>query len=87
MSEASTSTVSASPSGLPPSWGPGWFTSSYSNGAGGECLACASTGSVAGRGRGVLVRDSKDAHGPVVDFGAAAWLGFVRDVRRSAPPR
>ncbi|MFD4575111.1 DUF397 domain-containing protein [Streptomyces sp. NPDC058417] len=84
MSEASTS---PGPVGLPPAWGPGWFTSSYSNGAGGECLACAATAPVEGHGRSVLVRDSKDAHGPVVGFGEAAWTTFVRRVRRPAPNR
>ncbi|MET8408134.1 DUF397 domain-containing protein [Streptomyces sp. NPDC005195] len=48
-----------------------WFTSSYSNGAGGECVACArDVGSV-------LVRDSKEAGGPVVAFRPHPWQSFI----------
>ncbi|WP_393098663.1 DUF397 domain-containing protein [Streptomyces sp. LN325] len=61
-----------------------WFTSSYSNGAGGECVECA-------RGvDGVLVRDSKDAGGPVVAFRSHPWRAFTEGIeglvgdRRSA---
>ncbi|MET8285538.1 DUF397 domain-containing protein [Streptomyces sp. NPDC005132] len=61
-----------------------WFTSSYSNGAGGECVECA-------RGvHGVLVRDSKDASGPVVAFRSHSWRAFTEGIeglegdRRSA---
>ncbi|MFD1661937.1 DUF397 domain-containing protein [Streptomyces caeni] len=50
---------------------PIWSTSSYSNGAGGECVECAVTG------EGALVRDSKYRGGPVVAVGAQAWRDFV----------
>ncbi|MEV5781892.1 DUF397 domain-containing protein [Streptomyces sp. NPDC051639] len=51
-----------------------WFTSSYSNGAGGECVECA-------RGvDGVLVRDSKDAGGPVVTFRSRPWRAFTEGI-------
>ncbi|MEV5983468.1 DUF397 domain-containing protein [Streptomyces sp. NPDC052051] len=50
---------------------PTWFTSSYSNGAGGECVECAVVD------QGTLVRDSKRADGPVVTVGAQAWHSFV----------
>ncbi|WP_315986896.1 DUF397 domain-containing protein [Streptomyces sp. ME109] len=48
-----------------------WFTSSYSNGAGGECVACAR------RVDGVLVRDSKERGGPVVAFRSTPWQSFI----------
>ncbi|WP_327345520.1 DUF397 domain-containing protein [Streptomyces europaeiscabiei] len=48
-----------------------WFTSSYSNGAGGECVQCALAVG------GAWVRDSKQAGGPVVAVGIGAWLSFV----------
>ncbi|WP_330290700.1 DUF397 domain-containing protein [Streptomyces sp. NBC_00576] len=51
---------------------PTWFTSSYSNGAGGECVECALTGD------GALVRDSKSRGGPVVVVRGQAWETFVR---------
>jgi hypothetical protein len=54
---------------------PMWFTSSYSNGAGGECVECAVSG------RGALVRDSKRAGELVVSIGSGAWRSFVRAVR------
>ncbi|MFE9096364.1 DUF397 domain-containing protein [Streptomyces sp. NPDC007264] len=50
---------------------PIWSTSSYSNGAGGECVECAATV------EGALVRDSKHRDGPVVTVGAQAWRHFV----------
>ncbi|WP_055711559.1 DUF397 domain-containing protein [Streptomyces torulosus] len=49
-----------------------WFTSSYSNGAGGECVECATTDNCA------LVRDSKIAEGPVLAIGSEAWRSFVQ---------
>ncbi|WP_062648452.1 DUF397 domain-containing protein [Streptomyces maremycinicus] len=57
---------------------PAWFTSSYSNGAGGECVECALTD------EGALVRDSKRAGGPAITVGSGAWVSFVRAVRRGA---
>lgn len=51
-----------------------WFTSSYSNGSGGECVECAMTG------EGALVRDSKRPGGPVLAVRAAAWRVFVEGV-------
>ncbi|MFD9000566.1 DUF397 domain-containing protein [Streptomyces sp. NPDC059582] len=50
---------------------PTWFTSSYSNGAGGECVEAAFVPA------GVLVRDSKAAGGPHVTVSAAAWREFL----------
>ncbi|WP_329250531.1 DUF397 domain-containing protein [Streptomyces sp. NBC_01478] len=56
---------------------PVWFTSSYSNGAGGECVECALTDEYA------LVRDTKDATGPVVTVQSGAWCSFVQALRHS----
>jgi hypothetical protein len=58
-----------------------WFTSSYSNGAGGECVECAFTGG------GALVRDSKVAEGSVVVLGSDAWCSFVQTVKRGEATR
>ncbi|MEU0116150.1 DUF397 domain-containing protein [Streptomyces bobili] len=55
-----------------------WFTSSYSNGAGGECVECAVSG------RGTLVRDSKGSGELVVSIGSGAWRSFVRAVREGS---
>jgi hypothetical protein len=57
-----------------------WFTSTYSNGAGGECVECALTHAR------VLVRDSKHASGPVVPAGSDAWRCFVDAVRHGSLP-
>lgn len=56
-----------------------WFRSSYSNGAGGECVECAHVTS------GTLIRDSKRADGPVVEVAAAPWQVFLRSLERIAP--
>ncbi|MEU4462874.1 DUF397 domain-containing protein [Streptomyces sp. NPDC024017] len=53
-----------------------WFTSSYSNGAGGECVECALTGD------GALVRDSKRAEAHVIAVSSDAWRSFIQTVRR-----
>ncbi|MFH8656965.1 DUF397 domain-containing protein [Streptomyces afghaniensis] len=58
-----------------------WFTSSYSNGAGGECVECAFT-----RG-GALVRDSKAAGAGVMMVGSDAWRSFVQTVKRDGAVR
>jgi hypothetical protein len=49
-----------------------WFTSSYSNNQGGECVECASLA-----GDAIAVRDSKDPDGPAFVFGRDAWLSFI----------
>jgi len=48
-----------------------WFKSSYSGGAGGECVEVAVSTAA------VRVRDSKDAAGPELALGAGAWAAFV----------
>ncbi|MET9563176.1 DUF397 domain-containing protein [Streptomyces tauricus] len=51
-----------------------WIRSSYSNGAGGECVECAHAVDTA------LVRDSKNAEGPVLSVRVHAWRAFIRDL-------
>ncbi|MEU4133051.1 DUF397 domain-containing protein [Streptomyces wuyuanensis] len=50
-----------------------WFTSSYSSGAGGECVE------VAVEATAVHVRDSKQVaqSGPVLKVGSAAWSALL----------
>ncbi|WP_424855477.1 DUF397 domain-containing protein [Streptomyces sp. SAI-170] len=57
-----------------------WRTSSYSNGAGGECVECAFTGD------GTLVRDSKAVGRGAMSVGSAAWRVFVQAVKHTATP-
>ncbi|MCQ4209519.1 DUF397 domain-containing protein [Streptomyces longispororuber] len=54
---------------------PHWRKSSYSNGAGGECVECAFPS-----GAGALVRDSKVVDGDTIRCGARAWAEFLRSV-------
>ncbi|MEU6682609.1 DUF397 domain-containing protein [Streptomyces sp. NPDC046832] len=53
-----------------------WFRSSYSNGAGGECVECALTSD------GALVRDSKRVEGNVVAVSGHAWRSFLQPMKR-----
>jgi hypothetical protein len=56
-----------------------WFTSTYSNGAGGECVECALVDERA------LVRDSKSTNRPVVPVVAirsGAWCSFVQALKQ-----
>ncbi|MEI5523682.1 DUF397 domain-containing protein [Streptomyces brasiliscabiei] len=50
----------------------GWFKSSYSNGAGGECVECAISI------ERTLVRDSKIAGGSRVSIRSGAWRSFIQ---------
>ncbi|MER6782265.1 MULTISPECIES: DUF397 domain-containing protein [unclassified Streptomyces] len=64
-----------------------WFTSSYSSGAGGECVEVAMASKATHRTRGggqclarpdaMHVRDSKDPTRPGFRVGASAWTAFV----------
>lgn len=54
-----------------------WRKSSYSNQDGGECIEVSDAFPAL-----VPVRDSKDPHGPVLVFEAAAWTSFVAAVKR-----
>jgi len=55
-----------------------WRKSSYSGNNGGNCTEVATVPGA------VLVRDSKDPHGPVLAFGSAAWEAFAAAVRVDA---
>ena len=48
-----------------------WFKSSYSGGAGGECVEVATCPQT------VHVRDSKDTNRAMVAIGSEAWAAFV----------
>ncbi|MGC5562649.1 DUF397 domain-containing protein [Streptomyces sp. FR-108] len=48
-----------------------WRVSSYSSGAGGECVEVASWQDL------TYVRDSKDTAGPIVSLTPTAWSEFV----------
>ncbi|NEA20117.1 DUF397 domain-containing protein [Streptomyces halstedii] len=50
---------------------PHWCKSSYSSGAGGECLE------VAAQPEAVLVRDSKNPTGPTLTLTQRGWSAFV----------
>lgn len=52
-----------------------WHTSSYSNGAGGECVECAITSTHA------HVRDTKTVDGPVVTVEGSAWSVFLQALK------
>ncbi|MFJ4240203.1 DUF397 domain-containing protein [Streptomyces iakyrus] len=52
-----------------------WFTSSYSNGAGGECVECALTS------HGAFVRDSKRVEANVIAVSGDAWRLFIQPMR------
>lgn len=54
-----------------------WRKSSYSGGSGGNCVE------VADHDRRVLVRDTKDRPGPVLQFSPAAWRRFADQLKRS----
>ncbi|MCZ9345196.1 DUF397 domain-containing protein [Streptomyces sp. TRM76130] len=56
-----------------------WIRSSYSNGAGGECVECARVGDH------VLLRDTKVGEAFVAGVRAPAWSCFVDAVRRKWP--
>ncbi|MER7585362.1 DUF397 domain-containing protein [Kitasatospora sp. NPDC097691] len=61
---------------------PIWRKSSYSGGNGGNCIEVA----LAILPGAIPVRDSKDPHGPVLAFPAAAWASFVTAVRAGEFP-
>ncbi|WP_435132195.1 DUF397 domain-containing protein [Actinacidiphila sp. bgisy144] len=57
---------------------PQWFTSSYS-GNGGNCVEVA-TNLATSHGT-VPVRDSKDPHGPTLNFRTAAFASFLTSLK------
>lgn len=54
-----------------------WRKSTYSSGNGGECVE------VADHAKSVLVRDTQDRSGPVLQFPPGAWRRFADRVKRS----
>jgi Domain of unknown function (DUF397) len=54
-----------------------WRTSSYSGNGGGNCVEVASDGRI-------LVRDSQDRSGPVLQLPPAAWHTFADQVKGSS---
>ncbi|MEU3659645.1 DUF397 domain-containing protein [Streptomyces sp. NPDC032940] len=50
---------------------PHWFTSSYSGGSGTECVEAAFIPT------GILIRDSKQQDGPLVEVSGVAWHRFL----------
>ena len=56
-----------------------WRKSSYSDGAGGECVEVARAADVVG------VRDSKNAAGPALVLGPSSWDAFRRTVQGASP--
>jgi Domain of unknown function (DUF397) len=55
-----------------------WRKSSYSSGNGGDCVESASSAA------GVLVRDSKDPHGPVLALTPQGWQAFTGQIKAGA---
>jgi hypothetical protein len=56
---------------------PRWRKSSYSGNGGSDCVE------VGGRGDRVLVRDTKNRTGPVLEINPGAWRRFADQVKRS----
>jgi hypothetical protein len=54
---------------------PNWRTSRYSGANGGECVEVATTADT------VLVRDTKDRTGNMLNVPASAWRAFVTKVK------
>jgi len=56
---------------------PRWRKSSYSGNGGSDCVE------VGGRGGRVVVRDTKNRTGPVLEITPSAWRRFADQVKRS----
>ncbi|MGH3189531.1 MAG: DUF397 domain-containing protein [Streptosporangiaceae bacterium] len=56
-----------------------WRKSSYSGNSGGNCAEVAAVHGA------VLVRDSKNPHGPRLAFGRPAWEAFAVSLRPAVP--
>lgn len=57
--------------------GADYVTSSYSHPS--DCVAVARPAAL-----GVAVKDSKDPHGPVLEFSRDAWAAFLADIPQAA---
>jgi hypothetical protein len=61
---------------------PDWRKSSYSGNNGGNCVEItAMPGHNAGHRHVIVVRDSKDPHGPVLLLTPEGWQGFTRQMK------
>jgi hypothetical protein len=58
---------------------PVWRKSSHSQAGSGDCVEVADCGP-----GGILVRDSKDPHGPVVKLDVRGWSALVRALKGDA---
>jgi Domain of unknown function (DUF397) len=54
-----------------------WRKSSYSGANGGQCVEVAARGFI-------LVRDSKNPHGPVLEFAPKTWRKFAVRIKNNA---
>jgi hypothetical protein len=54
-----------------------WRKSSYSGANGGQCVEVTARGPI-------LVRDSKDPHGPALEFTPETWRKFARQIKNDA---
>jgi hypothetical protein len=57
-----------------------WRKSTYSGSNGGGCIEAAD------RDSGVLVRDTRDRSGPVLQFGSTTWHRFTDKVKGEQKP-
>ncbi|MGW2793627.1 DUF397 domain-containing protein [Streptomyces sp. NPDC001251] len=62
-----------------------WFTSSYSDNQGGQCVQARRL--VTGAGDMMAVRDSKDPDGGTVAFDRATWTAFLSFATEQAATR
>ncbi|MCD9875261.1 DUF397 domain-containing protein [Streptomyces guryensis] len=58
-----------------------WFKSSYSDGAGNNCIEVADLTATAHAG--IAIRDSKDPHGPALLIDPAPYMAFIQGIRHS----
>ncbi|MGW3425655.1 DUF397 domain-containing protein [Streptomyces phaeochromogenes] len=57
---------------------PEWFTSSYSNDQGGQCVEAAHVRT--GKTSEMWVRDSKNPNGGMFEFKSGPWMDFISSV-------
>ncbi|MFI7396192.1 DUF397 domain-containing protein [Streptomyces tendae] len=58
-----------------------WFTSSYSDNQGGQCVQARRLGPASR----MAVRDSKNPGGSTFEFGGAAWMDFIAFATQGEP--
>ncbi|MFE9613200.1 DUF397 domain-containing protein [Streptomyces sp. NPDC006012] len=61
-----------------------WFTSSYSDNQGGQCVEARRMG--AGATGKMAVRDSKDPGGAVFEFDRTTWMNFLDTMKGEPSP-